>query len=68
MSGIFSGMENTSVIVIPMSNLEIFAERKFATRALAQNRCDFESGFGSGSGIDVGASSGGCVGGACGVR
>jgi len=45
---------------------EIFGRRKFTTRGIAENRRDFDIGFGSGLGLGAGLGGGGaCAGGIC---
>jgi len=45
---------------------EIFGRRKFTTRGLAENRSDFDIGFGSSLGLGAGLGGGGaCAGGIC---
>lgn len=45
---------------------EIFGRRKFTTRGVAENRRDFDAGFGSSLGLGAGLGGGGaCAGGIC---
>ncbi|MEW5795426.1 MAG: hypothetical protein AB1772_03600 [Candidatus Zixiibacteriota bacterium] len=65
-SQMFAGHEAHVHAPIHVRCGEGFSRRRFATRAVCENRLDFDTGFGSGLGLGGGlGAGGGCAGGVC---